>query len=464
MREEAAVQAFRERMESDGLPRAAVAEFERLYRWFRAGSGGKTEWEGIAPVAGDGLVPLASLPGPAEATGGRGPSGGVAWIVLNGGLGTSMRMERPKSLLQVKRGLTFLDLIARHVLARRERGERLPVLFMHSFATRAASLRALEAYPPLVLPGQGGVPLPIDFVQHRFPRVRAEDGAPFGRPEDAGAWAPPGHGDLYLALHSSGALDLLLAAGFRWAFVSNADNLGAAPDRRVLEFMREREVEFALEVTERTRADVKGGTLVRRRGRIELLEIAQVEDAHREEFQDVSRFRVFNTNSLWLDLEAVRHRVRQGRLELPGIVNRKRAGGVEIVQLETAMGAAIRCFDRVAGILVGRDRFAPVKTTDDLLVRRSDAYVAGREVPLAPNPARRPELGPVIVRLDPTHYGSVEDLDLRFPEPPSLLEAGCLEVSGDVRFGREVVVRGDVRIENRGPEPLRIPDGAILTA
>jgi UTP--glucose-1-phosphate uridylyltransferase len=461
MTEDEMVERFRERMLADGLPAAAAEEFERLYSLYRSGDGGTMDWDEVEPLAGKGLVSLDSL-GPPTAGEMRGRDGpGLVWIVLNGGLGTSMRMDGPKSLLRVKDGRNFLDFIARHVLERRQAGERLPLLFMNSFATREESLRALRHYP-LAVPGADGSCLPLDFVQHRFPRVRATDGAPFGEPGDREAWAPPGHGNLYLSLAASGLLDRLIASGLRWAFVSNADNLGAAPDRRILEFLRERGLEFALEVTPRTAADVKGGTLVTHAGRVELLEIAQVDDAHKEDFQDIGRFRVFNTNSVWLDLEAVRRQLRRGELQLPGIVNRKQVGGVPVVQLETAMGAAIRCFDRVAGIVVGRDRFAPVKTTDDLLVRRSDAYVAGRSVPLAPNPARSARLGPVVVRLDPKYYGSVEDLDLRIPHPPSLVEARALEVAGDVRFGRDVVVRGKVRVENPGADPMLVPDGTLL--
>ena len=462
MTEEDMVGRFRERMVADGLPAVAAGEFERLYRLYRAGDEGRMDWGQVQPLAGEGLVSLESLGPP---TGGHGKEvdrPALVWIVLNGGLGTSMQMDGPKSLLRVREGLTFLDLIARHVLERRRGGERLPLLFMHSFATREESLRALREYP-LAVRGPDGSLLPLDFVQHRFPRVRAVDGVPFGEAEDRDAWAPPGHGNLYLSLDASGLLDRLIETGLRWAFVSNADNLGAAPDDRILRFLRERGLEFALEVTPRTAADVKGGTLVTNAGRVELLEIAQVDDAHKEDFQDIARFRVFNTNSMWLDLVAVRERMRRGKLQLPGIVNRKQVGGVPVVQLETAMGAAIRCFDRVAGIVVGRDRFAPVKTTDDLLVRRSDAYVAGRRVPLAPNPARDPRLGPVVVRLDRKHFGSVQDLDLRIPHPPSLLEARSLEVLGDVRFGHDVAVRGDVTVENRGVDPLLVPDGTLLT-
>ncbi|NTU59711.1 MAG: UTP--glucose-1-phosphate uridylyltransferase, partial [Deltaproteobacteria bacterium] len=220
--------------------------------------------------------------------------------------------------------------------------------------------------------------------------------------------------------------------------------------------------EFLLEVTAKTAADVKGGTLIRRGGRLALLELAQVAPEHGDDFQDLERFPVFNTNSLWIDLQAVRRRLADESLGLPLIVNRKSVQGVAVVQLETAMGAAVEAFHPAAGVLVPRSRFAPVKTTDDLLVRRSDAFVEGAVSPLVPNPKRDPALPPPVVRLDPRFFSSVADLDLRIPSAPSLLEAEALEVVGDVRFGRGVTVRGNVRVENRAAEPLRVPDGALL--
>ncbi|GAB4260331.1 MAG: UTP--glucose-1-phosphate uridylyltransferase [Deferrisomatales bacterium] len=455
--------AFEQRFRADGAPPEAWQEFARMYRAYRTGAAGKIPWGEVEPLREGDLIPLAELGGGDLLRVGRAHRSHLVWIVLNGGLGTSMEMDRAKSLVPVKGELTFLDLIARHVLELRRRWEcPVPVVFMHSFATREDSLRALAPYD---LPAQreSARPLPLDFVQHRFPRIGEADGRPFGRGDEREDWAPPGHGNLYLALRTSGLLEALLDRGYRWAFVSNADNLAASPHLGILGKLAAEGLEFLMEVTRKTAADVKGGTLVRRRGRLELLELAQVPAGHEADFQDVGRFPVFNTNNLWIDLEALRERLEAGTLDLPVIVNRKRVGETPVVQLETAMGAAIGSFPRSAGVLVPRDRFAPVKTTDDLLVRRSDAYVPGREAPLVPNPRRDPALGPPVVRLDPAHYRSVPALDRRIPDPPSLLEARRLEVIGDVRFGTGVVVRGAVRVENAGEEPLAIPDGAVLS-
>ncbi len=460
MRIDEALEAHEERLLGDRCPEEVRRAFASMYRAYRGGDKGQIEWTAVEPPAADDLVSLRQISRPGRAPVGVKQLGRVAWIVLNGGLGTSMHMDRAKSLLPVKGGLTFLDLIARHVLDLRERtGQRIPLLFMHSYATRDDCLRALQPYAKrLEVAG-----LPLDFVQHRYPRIREKDGLPYGDPGQRDAWAPPGHGDLYLALRCSGVLGRLLGAGVRWAFVSNADNLGASVDPAILGFMVGEGVEFAMEVTPKTAADVKGGTLIRRAGRLELLEIAQVPEERWDDFQDVQRFPAFNTNNLWLDLAAVDSLMDEAALHLPLIVNRKVANDTPVVQLETAMGAAIRAFERARGIIVPRTRFAPVKTSDDLLVRRSDAYVSGVESPLVINPERNPSLGPPVVRLDPAFYRAVPDLDARIPEPPSLVEALGLEVKGDVRFGKGVRVRGSARVENHGAAPLHLPDGAVLS-
>lgn len=450
-------QAFLERMRLAGETGAAMDEFALMYARLRAGESGLAPWAEVsAPEPGD-VVELDEIreshsEGPA-------PLADVAWIVLNGGIGTSMRMEKAKSLLEAREGRTFLDLIGGFALKRRRAtGARLPLLFMNTKATSGDTLAALAGL------GTTTDGLPPDFLQHSFPRIRDDDLSPYGDSADPAAWAPPGHGDFYSAFDESGALDALLAAGFRYAFVSNADNLGAAPDAAVARWMAARGMEFALEVTPKTLADVKGGALVRRKGRLTLLELAQVEESKAEEFQDIRRFPAFNTNNLWFDLAALKSVAAAKALDLPLIVNRKSVDGTVVIQLETAIGAGISCFAKSAGILVDRNRFAPVKTADDLVVRRSDCYRLGEASPLEPSPLRDPAFGPPAVSLDRRFFTSPEDISLRVPHPLSLLAAKSLTVTGDVRFGAGVVVRGDAAVVNPNPEPLVIPDGAVLGA
>src|SRR3954464_2995191 len=302
-------------MRAEGLGDAAVESFARQYQRLREGETGTLAESEIEPVA--------SLPDADELTEDAGDEllDQVVVIKLNGGLGTGMGMTKAKSLLEVKEGRTFLDLIAEQVLDLRERsGARLPLVLMNSFATREDSLAALERH------GDLSAGLPRDFVQNKVPKITADGLEPASWPADpALEWAPPGHGDLYTALVTSGMLDALLAEGYRYAFVSNSDNLGAVLDPRILAWLAEQRAPFLMEVADRTSSDRKGGHLARRKedGGLVLREIAQTPDEDVDAFQDTSRHRYFNTNTLWVDLEALRALLdeRDGVLGLPMIVN-----------------------------------------------------------------------------------------------------------------------------------------------
>ena len=445
-------------MRGEGLPDIAIDNFRHYYERLSAGESGMLPESRIDPV-GD-LVSADDLP-----EGDAGALDRTAIVKLNGGLGTSMGMTRAKSLLEVKDGLTFLDVTVKQVLGLRDRHDaRLPLILMNSFATRDDTLAALERYDDLE------VDVPLDFVQGRVPKIATDDLTPAEWPDDPGKeWAPPGHGDIYTSLVTSGALDALLDAGYEYAFVSNSDNLGAVLDPRIVGWFAREDLPFAMEVTGRTEADRKGGHIayLRDGGGLVLRETAQTPDDDLDQLQDTSRHRWMNTNNLWINLRALKDALeeRDGVLGLPMIVNRKTVdpsdkSSPEVFQLETAMGAAIGVFDGAAAIAVSRRRFAPVKTTDDLLAVRSDAYVLTDEFHVALAPERD---GPPIVDLDDEHYKLIADFDSRFPAgAPSLVECERLEVDGDVLFGRDVVVRGSVRIEHDGDDQKRIEDGAVL--
>jgi UTP--glucose-1-phosphate uridylyltransferase len=455
------LQASIDKMRRDGVGDAAVQAFADAYERLQAGE------TGVLPEAE--LEPVADLPDADALPAGDDAAGGVldhaVVIKLNGGLGTSMGMSGPKSLVEVKDGLTFLDIIVRQVLGLRERtGARLPLVLMNSFSTRDASLEALERYEDV------SSDVPLDFVQNKVPKLLADELEPVEWPADpALEWAPPGHGDLYTALVTSGMLDALLERDYRWAFVSNADNLGAVLEPRILAWIAAERVPFVMEVADRTEADRKGGHVARRRdgGGLVLREIAQTPEEDVGAFQDIGRHRFFNTNTLWVDLQALRDLLdeRDGVLGLPMIVNRKTVdpsdkSSPEVVQLETAMGAAIDVFEGARALRVPRCRFAPVKTTSDLLALRSDAYVLTDDARVEPA-AGRDE--PPVIDLDDDHYKLLADFEARFPEgPPSLVACERLAVAGDVEFGAGVVVRGAVAVEHSGDGRLRIEDGTVL--
>jgi UTP--glucose-1-phosphate uridylyltransferase len=449
------LQAAVEKMRREGLGDAAIANFEHYYARLRDGDAGVLPEEELEPV--DDVPRLDDLP-EADA---REELDRAVVLKLNGGLGTSMGMTRAKSLLEVKDGQTFLDLAIRQVLALREAtGARLPLVLMNSFATREDSLAALRRHEGVE------VDVPLDFVQNKVPKIVADDLTPAEWPDDPDKeWAPPGHGDLYTALVTSGMLEALLEAGYRWAFVSNSDNLGAVLEPRILAWTAAEEASFVMEVADRTEADRKGGHIARRResGGLVLREVAQTPDEDLDAFQDVERHRFFNTNTIWLDLVALKRTLdaRDGVLGLPMIVNRKTVDPGDktspaVVQLESAMGAAIDVFDGARALSVPRERLVPVKTTNDLLVVRSDVYALDDRARLRLDPSRS---AAPLVDLDPEHFKLVDDFDARFPHgPPSLVACDRLQVVGDVRFGRDVVCRGTVVVEGV-PE---VEDGSVL--
>jgi len=453
-------QPFASRMRAAGLPEAAVASFCLHLSRYLGGSQTTLRSDAIQPLSG--LPDAETLTGFAAA--GRAAIERVAVIKLNGGLGTSMGLDRAKSLLEIRAGMSFLDLIARQVLSLRARsGATVPLLLMNSFRTAADSDAFLARYPELAIDG-----LPLSFLQHRIPKVMAADAQPASWPADPDLeWCPPGHGDLYPAIAGSGALDLLLDRGVEYAFVSNADNLGAVVDPAILGYFVERRLAFLMEAADRTLADRKGGHLCRLPGgRLALREAAQCPPDEAADFQDIGRHRYFNTNNLWLHLPSLRRALDEngGFIPLPTIINRKTLDPRDpdspaVVQLESAMGAAISFFEPSEAIRVPRRRFSPVKNTADLLAVRSDAYRLGSDGQLVLDETRA---APPVVALDGRFYTRIDDFERRFPSgPPSLIGCEALTVEGDVSFGRGVEVRGAVHIVAAGG-PTTIPDRSRL--
>jgi UTP--glucose-1-phosphate uridylyltransferase len=368
------LQQARTKMEQAGVDPVAIDVLAHYYRLVESGETGMIPESTIEPVDMPALADV-GVPDPA-------PTDGLAATVvvkLNGGLGTSMGLDRAKSLLEVRDGLTFLDVIARQVLwARQEHDVALPLLFMNSFRTSEDTEQALSGYQ-LAVDG-----LPLDFLQNKEPKLRADDLTPVTWEKDPTLeWCPPGHGDLYTALRGSGLLDRLIEAGYRQAFVSNSDNLGATPDSQVAQWFADSGAPFAIEAVRRTPSDRKGGHFARRTadGRIVLRETAQTLEEDKDALADLDRHRFCSTNNLWFDLRAMREELerRDGILGLALIKNVKTVDPAdpdspEVIQIESAMGAAIEVFDGAQLIEVTRDRFVPVKTTNDLLVLRSDCY------------------------------------------------------------------------------------------
>jgi len=445
-----------EKMRAAGQPEGAIRSFSRAYEMLVDGAETMLASADLEPV--DDVAALEEL---SPAPGALAP---VAVIKLNGGLATSMGLRNPKSLVEARDGRSFLEIIVGQTLALRRRLEiPLPLLLMDSTATRDETLHALAGEPDL------RQDLPADFLQSMVPKLEAADLTPVSWPKQpALEWCPPGHGDIYGALASSGILHSLLDQGFRYAMIANADNLGATPDERIAGYLAREEIPFLMEVVEGTAADRKGGHIARRieDATMVLRETAQTPAEDQDSFRDYRRWRYYNTNNLWVDLKLLDETMTRhhGVLQLPLIVNPKTVdprdpSSPAVVHLESAMGAAISSFAGARILRVPRSRFIPVKTTDDLLVLRSDVYSLTTDLLVQPVAARANDLP--LVELDPKHYKLLDDFEAHFPAgPPSLIDAKRLRVQGDVTFGRDVVVRGEVDVV--ADEPRRIADGTVL--
>ena len=433
------MEKLRQRMQEGGCSQAQTERFVKRVQALLDKRGGHIAETEIRPV--ESLVSLRDLqPNPELLR-------KTVVLKLNGGLGTSMGLTGPKGLLEVKSGLDFYAILLRQLEAfQQQDGFRPPLIFMNSFSTEAATTERLKELG-------FSQELPWSFLQSQVPKIH-EEGHPV-EVEEKYAWCPPGHGDLYASLLDSGLRERLLEEGYRYLFVSNIDNLGAVLDSRPIVYMQDKGVPFLMEVTRRGEEDKKGGHLAHSAsGGLLLREVAQCPPEDMEHFQDTGKHRYFNTNNLWVDLRAI----DESWTELPLIVNRKPVvphdeDSPKVIQLESAMGAAIGTVEGAGAIEVGRDRFFPVKTTNDLFAIRSDLYRLNEAQVLEATVEKTPGID-----LDPEHYKMMGEFDALVKGAPSLRECTRLKVRGPVIFTSEDKLRGEVTLHNPGPEARRIPE------
>ena len=447
---------FEERMRNENMPELAIQSFRYYYAQLVEGQTGFIRAADIEAVEN---IPDAESISEKTANIGQAALSSAVILKLNGGLGTSMGLEKAKSLLQIKGEYSFLDIIAQQALAL-----DIPLVLMNSFATEEDSLAFLKKYPKLWESG-----IALSFLQHKVPKVKQSDLNPVTWTENPDLeWAPPGHGNIYSALVTSGMLDKLLESGFKYAFISNSDNLGAVIDTKILGHLVETQAPFLMEVAERTEMDVKGGFPVRHRdGKLLLWEIAQCPPEEKDIHQDIERFDYFNTNSIWINLVALKEEMQKkdNNLELPMIRNEKtvdpkKSDSTPVYSLETAQGAAISAFEGAQPVRILRNRFNPVKTTNELLAIRSDAYTLTSDYRIILNPERT--LPRPIVTLDSRYYKLIKNLDSRLPEGvPSLLNCRSLSIEGDIKFGKNVIFEGDVQLVNSSKDQVVIEDIVI---
>ena len=450
------------KMREHGMSEIAISQFERLFRTWQADH---SEW-----IRESDVEPLTDIPSVREIHENIDHGKAVeafkktAFLKLNGGLGTSMGLAGPKSLLPVRRHkakrMRFLDIILGQVVTSRSReGVELPLTLMNSFRTSKESMSVLKHNRRFHQEG-----IPTEIIQHVEPKILPETGEPVSFPENPELeWCPPGHGDVFATLWESGLLDLLLSHGIEYLFISNSDNLGARPSTTLAGAFAQSGASFMVEVSHKTPADRKGGHIVRDRktGRLSLREMSQDDKA---DATNIDKHPYFNTNNIWVRVRDLRDKLAEtdGVLDLPVIRNRKTvdptdSSTTKVIQLETAMGAAISLFDNAACIEVDRPRFLPVKTTNDLFIMRSDRFHLTDSYEMEDGNYIFP-----VVDLDPRFYKNISDFDERFPYGvPSLAAANSFTIKGDWTFGQNVKCFADALLEDKG-EPSYVPNGEFI--
>ncbi|XP_022759381.1 UTP--glucose-1-phosphate uridylyltransferase isoform X3 [Durio zibethinus] len=381
--------------------------FINLFSRYLSGEAQHIEWSKIQTPTDEVVVPYDTLsPSPDDPAETKKLLDKLVVLKLNGGLGTTMGCTGPKSVIEVRNGLTFLDLIVIQIEHLNSKyGCNVPLVLMNSFNTHDDTLKIVEKYSN------------SNIQIHTFNQ------------------------------------------GKEYVFIANSDNLGAIVDLKILNHLIQNKNEYCMEVTPKTLADVKGGTLISYEGKVQLLEIAQVTDEHVNEFKSIEKFKIFNTNNLWVNLNAIKRLVEADALKMEIIPNPKEVDGIKVLQLETAAGAAIRFFDHAIGINVPRSRFLPVKATSDLLLVQSDLYTLVDGFVIR-NQARTNPANPSI-ELGP-EFKKVGNFLSRFKSIPSIIDLDSLKVTGDVWFGGGIVLKGKVSIAAKPGVKLEIPDGAVI--
>lgn len=444
-------------------------------------------------------------------------------LKLNGGLGTGMGLNTPKSLLEIKNKQTIMDFIVHHIMwLQKLHGISLkncscqasattsrkvvsssmnlgngtaasPIttstatatthmeqfslrfMLMNSFKTSAPTKEYLSMKYPHFF-SAASLHHRVELMQNQVPKILQNSFLPVEWPPNPTLeWVPPGHGDIYCALYETSMLDKLTDEGFEYLFISNSDNLGGTVDLRILQWMDAKNIPFIMEVCQRNKGDRKGGHLARLKenpSQFILRESCQCSPDEINHFQDIQRHQYFNTNNIWVHLPTLKKKMMamNGNIfRLPVLQNRKTVdpnipSSPKVFQLETALGAAISLFPDAAAIVVPRDRFIPVKSCADLLVVRSDAYLVTPDEKLVLNP--KCNGSPPIVLLD-DYYQLLKHFEELIPYGvPSLVGCTRLSINGKAQFGggSGIILQGDVTIENPDglASTLVIPNGITL--
>ncbi|MGM0462864.1 MAG: UTP--glucose-1-phosphate uridylyltransferase [Fibrobacterota bacterium] len=451
---------FRNKMRRAGIKDSVTALFITQLNRLSEGDMGFIREKDLSPVEYGSLLKKSELSSYREA--GKKALQKCAMIKLNGGLGTSMGLQGPKSFLPVRNQTRFIDLVVRQIESlRKEYSSPVPLIFMNSHVTDAATKEFLATIPFLSRQDP-----PSTFTHNSYPKVLAKDLSPARAEDEELEWNPAGHGDIYASLYTSGLLDSLLEKGITYAFISNVDNLGATLDVELLGYFHQKQFPFLMEVCRRREMDKKGGHIAQKQNRYCLREKAQVAPQDQEYFEDTDKYSYFNSNSIWINLAHLKEFITEKGLPvLPLIANEKHLNPVDtstprVYQIETAMGAALALFENSTAVEISQERFRPVKKNNDLMLLGSDRF----DVDETGNLIEKGDVTPdITIELDSRYYKTYDDFCRRVQHIPSLKKCTGLLVQGEVIFKKNVTITGRVRITNNSETPLILEDTTINT-
>ncbi len=351
----------------------------------------------------------------------------IAQVKLNGGLGTSMGCKGPKSLVQCDtNGDTFLDKIIQNFNSSSISSH---LILLNSFNTSSDTSTFINSkYPDLDW---------LEVLQYPFKKIDLVSNQPF-KQHDPFFLNPPGHGSVYFDLYYSGVLKRLKNEGVDYLFISNSDNLAASCDPKIAAHLLKNNIPFLIELTKKNKNDVKGGTIVSSDGVLKLWEIAQVTDQQLPSFQSQP---YFNTNNIWVNINALISIIESNQLNLDLILNKKESHGYSFIQLEYAMGSAIQSFENAQVLVVPRQRFFPVKKTTDLLRLLSDLVHIDSSGFLNWDTAQT-----IDIELK-SPFDTVNGFFKHFLVMPSLKKLTQLSLSGPINFSHFIELRNNVKIE-----------------
>lgn len=448
--EKAGLALFEKKVDELKFPAGPKNKLLSMFKAAFAKSSGSIDivWEYVQPLSGDLQLSYDSLTEPSN------PSDLLKQIIivkLNGGLGTTMGCTFPKSLVECTPGKTFIDLTLDQIdVLNKKYGTNVPLVLMNSFYTDDAMKETIAKHPEVKT-----------FNQNKFPKIYEEtlEPVPSSPSDSINKWNPPGHGDVFHSFRDSGLLDEFLKEGKKFMLVSNIDNLGGIPDLRVLNKISSENRGFLAETVTKLKDDWKGGMPILYQSKVKLMETAQVPPEHFKDFTDLNFLDYFNANNLWVNLEKLKVALDTDSLVLDVIKNKKVFEGKSVVQLEAASGSAIQSFPDAICVRVPRRRFLPVKSCSELLLMRGGVFVEiDGEYHLSP---KRTSTAFPSVKLG-SLYTTVQQFEERVPKPVNVLNLDNLIVNGDVTFGANITIEGDVEFNIEEGQKVTVGDGISL--